>query len=228
LHSRKSAKKPFISEKNRVARLNWANTHSTWPIEKWRSVLWSDETPITLQWKGQSLVWRLKNERYNKDCVRGTIKHDKKINVWGCFSANGVGNFVKINGTLVATKYKQILIRNVNPSAKKLFGENINFIFQQDNDPKHTAHIIQKYFSNKNWEIMEWPAQSPDLNPIENLWSDIKRRTKDRKPKNEDELFNIMKQAWIETETSYLDNLITSMPRRCQAVIEANGLHTKY
>ena len=82
LHARKAAKKPFISEKNHIARLNWANNHLTWSLEKLRRVLWSDETSITLQSKCVSLVWRENNERFNNNCIRSTIKHDKKINIW--------------------------------------------------------------------------------------------------------------------------------------------------
>ena len=121
-----------------------------------------------------------------------------------------------------------MLIHHAKPSAIKLFSGNYNWIFQHDNDPKHTANIISNYFSNKKWEILDWPAQSPDLNPIENVWADIKRMIKDRKPNNETELFETMKKAWLETETSYLQNLISSMPRRCQAVIDSKGLPTKY
>lgn len=227
-YGRVAVKKPFISERNIAARLKWAKLHLNWTAEKWKTVLWSDETSITLNWKGRNLVWRKVNERYNKNCMVGTVKHDKKINIWGCFAANGVGHFVEIKGILDATKYKQLLIHHAKPSAMQLFGKNNNYIFQHDNDPKHTAKIVTNYLSNKKWETMDWPAQSPDLNPIENLWADIKRRTKDRKPQNEKELFEIMKKAWLETEKSYLLNLISSMPRRCKAVLESKGLPIKY
>ena len=66
---------------------------------------------------------------------------------------------------------------------------------------------------------MRWPAQSPDLNPIENLWSELNRKTKNRKPKNEDELFQILKTAWNEINDEYLKKLVESMGSRCKAVI---------
>lgn len=75
---------------------------------------------------------------------------------------------------------------------------------------------------------MDWPSQSPDLNPIEILWSILDKRCRDRRPNNEVELFQILQDAWRALPVSLLDDLVTSMPRRCQAVIDAEGRATKY
>ena len=75
---------------------------------------------------------------------------------------------------------------------------------------------------------MEWPAQSPDLNPIENLWAELNRITAEHKPKNEDELFKDLKRGWESLSLKYLHSLIESMPRRCKAVLKVKGMPTKY
>jgi transposase len=220
-------KKPFISDINRSARLKWAKEHVTWTLDQWKRVLWSDESPFVLRYNRKQRIWRLPNDRYNVNIFKGTVNHDKKIMVWGCFSWNGVGDLYRINGIMKAENYKQILIHYMRPSAAKLFQDN-NYIFQQDNDPKHTANVIKKYLSNHEIQCLQWLAQSTDLNPIENLWSILDSNLSTRNPSNEAELFQILKDGWKNLSIDTLHNLVESMNRRCQAVIESNGMPTRY
>ena len=76
--------------------------------------------------------------------------------------------------------------------------------------------------------MMNWPAQSPDLNPIEILWGSLNRLTQDRNPQSEDELFEILKHAWNSMSDEYPHNLVESMPSRCKAVIQSKEWPTKY
>ena len=75
---------------------------------------------------------------------------------------------------------------------------------------------------------MKWPAQSLDLNPIENLWAQLNRITMEHKPTNEEELFEVLKRGWESLSIEYLHGLIESMPRRCKAVIKARKMPAKY
>jgi hypothetical protein len=118
----------------------------------------------------------------------GTVKHDKKINVWGCFSATGVGHYHFLKGIMDQEVYLNILEELMLQSADLLFGRE-NCHFQQDNDPKHTAKRVKEWLSDYNCIVMDWPSQLPDLNPIENLWSILDRQLCNLKCNSESELF---------------------------------------
>lgn len=225
--SRWAVKKPFISETNRKKRVEWAKEHLSWTKEQWGRVLFSDESPYTIRGSSRFRVWRGVNERYLPSATVATVKHSKKINVWGCFAAGGVGHLHRISGIMDQQVYRQILIHHMVPSAKGLFPKG-DWVFQHDNDPKHTARSVKTYLANRRTKVLPWPAQSPDLNPIENIWSWLEWKLQRRTCKNEEELFELLQEQWQSISSELLRSLIDSMPARCQAVIDAKGYAIKY
>ena len=189
--------------------------------------MWSDESPFVLIYGKRFRVWRLHNERYNPAVTRATVKHDKRINVWGCFAGHGVGRLYRVPGIMDGEGYHKILQWQMKPSVNILFPDK-NCIFQQDNDPKHTSNANKRFLANYEVPTLPWPSQSPDLNPIENLWSILDEKVKNRQASNEAELFLVFDEAWKSLEIDLLTRLVDSMPRRVQAVIAANGYATKY
>jgi len=144
VHAHRSRRKSFISPINKKSRLKWAEKHHNWTIDEWRNVVWTDESPFVLRYQGPKRVLRLTSERCKEKFMMGTVKHDKKINIWGAFSYNGVGHLHKIEGIIDAPNFKQILIQHLVPSMEDLY-PNGKDIFQQDNDPKHTQHTQLVY-----------------------------------------------------------------------------------
>ena len=104
------------------------------------------------------------------------------------------------------------------------------FVFQEDNAPVHTAKVARDFLHSNNVELLPWPSQSPDLNPIEKLWSILESGLRKHKPgpSNIQELEKIVIEEWKSIPKEIYQNLISSMPSRIQAVISANGDHTKY
>ena len=147
--------------------------------------------------------------------------------LWGCFSSKGPGNLVRVHGIMNALNYQDILNKNLMASARKLkMGRH--WVFQQDNDPKHVAKSTQKWFSSHKLKVLPWPSQSPDLNPIENLWGELKRRVHERGPRTLDDLERLCKEEWSKIPLSVCSNLVKCYRRRLSAVLLAKGGCTKY
>ncbi len=131
-------------------------------------------------------------------------------------SSAGVGVFLK---TVTAPVYQEILEHFMLPSA--------DFIFQQDLAPAHTVKSTKSRLNDHDVGLLDWPANSPDLNTIENLWSIVKRKMRNKRPKNADELKATVKETCASIPPQQCHKLIPSMPRRNKAVIKAKGAPTK-
>ncbi|CAK9811674.1 Transposable element Tc1 transposase [Anthophora quadrimaculata] len=147
--------------------------------------------------------------------------------VWGCMAASGVGNLIFIEGILDKAKYLHILKDNLKKSAVKL-GLLENFYFQQDNDPKHKAKIVQEWLLYNIPHMLHTPPQSPDINPIEHLWTEIGKRLQNHNITSKDQLKEKILQIWNSIEPTVTENLVNSMGRRLSEIIKAKGGTTKY
>ncbi|KAK3529988.1 hypothetical protein QTP86_009364 [Hemibagrus guttatus] len=206
--------------------LKFAREHLDDPEEDWENVIWSDETKIELFGKNSTCrVWRRKNAELHPKNTIPTVKHGGgNIMLWGCFSAKGPGRLIHVKDRMNGAMYREILIL---PSTRALKMKR-GWVFQHDNDPKHTARTTKEWLRKKHFKVLEWPSQSPDLSPIENLWRELKIRVAQRQPQNITALEEICMEEWANLPATVCKNLVVTYRKRLTSVIANKGYITKY
>ncbi len=160
-------------------------------------ILFSEESKFCISFGNQGpRVWRKSGEAQNPCCLKSSVKFPRSVMIWAAMSSAGVGSLCFLN-TVNAAIYQDILEHFMLPSADKLYGD-ADFIFQQDLAPTHTAKVTKSWFNDHGVTVLDWPADSPDLNPIDNLWGIVKRKTRlrDTRPNNADDLKAAIKATW--------------------------------
>jgi transposase len=225
-------KKPRLLPRHIRQRLDFALRHQHWTVEDWKRVIWSDETKINrLGSDGRKWAWKGPGEGLAARDVQGTVKFGGgNLMVWGCMTAQGVGYACRIDGRMDAALYTGILSNELLQTIEYYGLDKSKIIFQQDNDSKHTSNAARKWFSDNGIEVLEWPAQSPDLNPIEHLWAHLKRilAEYETEPNGILELWERVDTEWNKISPQVCMELIESMPRRIAVVLKAKGGYTKY
>ncbi|KAK3559223.1 hypothetical protein QTP86_008366 [Hemibagrus guttatus] len=144
-----------------------------------------------------------------------------------CWVITRPGRLAVINGAMNSAVYQKILKENVRPSVYELKLKR-TWVLQQDNDPKHTSKSTSEWLKKNKMKTLEWPSQSPDLNPIEMLWHDFKKVVHSQKPSNVAELQQFCRDEWAKIPPQRCNRLIASYGKRLIAVVAAKGGPTSY
>ena len=150
--------------------------------------------------------------------------------MWGCFTMQGIGQACRIDGNLDAKLYRNILMEKLMGTLKQYGLRQNGIVFQHDNDPKHTARSTKQWLADNAFEVLDWPSQSPDLNPIEHLWRYLKQRLAEynEPPRGVHELWERVQAVWNTIEPAFCVHLIESMPARISAVLAAKGGYSNW
>lgn len=229
MYCRMARRKPLLSDKNKKARVKFAKDHMAKGSAFWDTVLFCDESKYNIfGCDGDRRIYRENGAALKEQNLYATVKHGGgHVMVWGCMAASGVGKLVFIDGIMDKTQYLNILKKNLQDSVDQL-GLGSDYRFYQDNDPKHQSGIVQSFLIWTCPHIVQTPAQSPDLNPIENLWDYLERKIRKRTITGLPSLKNALQEEWANIPASYTQKLVDSIPRRLNMVLAQKGLPTKY
>ena len=227
LFNRTPRKKPLVSSKNNKKRLEFANRFVIWTYENWAKLFFSDESKFNLfRNDGKNNVKRYIGERLSAKCTKKTVKFGGgSVMVFGMFSSQGTTPLVRLQTRVNAQIYKNIVQDHVPIIQNSGFDRAT---FMQDNVPCHKAKVVMGYLSEQDFEIMDWPPQSPGLNPIENLWKTLGLKVMERNLTNTEDLWVKLQKEWSKITIEDCLELILNCCRRCAAVIESTGSFTKY
>ena len=221
-------RKPLLTNQQRKKRVVFSKKYLNWDLEKWKTVLWSDEATFTVTGnRGGRVRLRRGTDPFHPKYTEGTVKHPDSVMVWGAFGYHGAGKLIVLPKNLTVNKdrYLELLADHLEDCFTVCQSE----IFQQDGAPAHTAKLIREWFEWVGVDyIRDWPGNSPDLNPIENLWGLIKRRLRGRDTSTVPKLVKEIEDIWEHFEPSLLQNLALSVPLRLKSCVKRKGHPTKY
>jgi hypothetical protein len=170
-------------------------------------------------------LWKKRGEKY----YVSTIKHPVKVQVWGCFSKKGFGKLVLFKRTLNSKLMCKIYKNGLLPSVKKWFGESSNYWkLLEDNDPKHTSQMSKTFKVKNGIHSLPWPSQSPDCNPIENVWALMKLKINRQPPTSINNFVARIKKEWKNLSIEFAEKLVDSMKNRVELLIERKGDYINY
>jgi transposase len=205
--------KPLMLKRHRLSRVHFAKQNGD---QDWKKVIFTDESTFQL-FPNSRKLWM----RKSKKLIYRKVKHPQKIHAWGGFSDSGFGKLITFTGILTSKRMIELYEDGLLPSSTILFDHD--WILQEDNDPKHTSKVSKKWKDDNSIERMDWPSNSPDLNPMENLWRILKYKVANLHPKNLKELEVAIHVSWYSLPKKLAQKLVGSMPNRIQRVLEEKG-----
>ncbi|GFY32874.1 transposable element Tcb2 transposase [Trichonephila clavipes] len=219
------------AQQHRTARLQWCRDYRNWTEQDWACVLFSDESRFSLLSDcTRQLIWRESGTAYRPENIPEKDQYPTcSIMVWAGIMINGCTRLhVVANGTMTDQRYiDEVLLPHIH-----LFCGAIGdkFVFMDDNATCHRTLAVQDCLDSEGIQRLVWPARSPDLNPIENVWDVLWRQVAGRNypPTNKNTLIRAITEEWDKLPQQLLDNVVQSMVRRVESCITLHGGHIPY
>ena len=191
--------------------------------------MFTDESRFTLRHAdGRLRVYRRVGKRYADACV---LRHDRfgggSVMFWGGIVGNRRTDLVRVDGNLNTQVYRYHIL---TPHMLPFMQANPGMTFQQDNARPHVARVNMAFLDQHNINVLPWSSLSPDLSSIEHVWDQLGRQVRRLRNLRQTlpELTQALQEEWQNIPMPRINWMIASMRRRCQAVVNGNGLITRY
>ena len=229
MRSYSARKKPILTKASIKKRFRFAKQFINYTEEDWRQFIFSDEAYFEINLN--TIMNRVRRFRctdpFASKFVKKTCKHPLKVMVWGCFSYYGVGEIIICDGNMNTEKYIETLQNHLLPSIRNLGIDNPYHL--DDSAPCRRSLIVKNWHRQIEIRKIDWPGNSPDMNPIENLWAIIKYKLKRKKILNKQNLVREIENIWNnEISLECCQSLSNSMVSRIASLKKSKGKSTKY
>ncbi|GFV96925.1 transposable element Tcb1 transposase [Trichonephila clavipes] len=220
-----------LTSRHRRDRREWATEHVNWRRNEWSNALFSDESRFSVQPDNRRIfIWRDSGSRNNPAFVHESVRFGGEgVLVYGGISTDGRTDFYIIrDGPLTACRYRDEILRPIVVPYAAAIGDD--FILMDDNCRPYRANLMEDFLFEEGIVRMEWPACSPDVNPIEHVFSALGRRVAGRQPPPQtlQELESALLEEWDIIPQLLINSHIDSLPQRCSTLLAVCGNHNLY
>ncbi|KAG8707033.1 hypothetical protein FRC09_002070 [Ceratobasidium sp. 395] len=223
---------PYLKPVHQDRRLTWGEDYLLWTTDNWSSVMFSDASKFNVFGSdGNQRCWRKAGQGLDPRYTKKKVPHGgASVMVWGCVTRFGVGRLHRISTRMTSAEYVKILNDDLLGSLSDLDIEPQFIIFQRDGDRKKWTKQVCQFLEKNGIDCLPWPACSPNMNIIKNLWDHLDWQVRARKPRacNAEVLWRYLREEWKKIKQEYIDSLYDSIPTQVQTLVEAKGGNTRF
>ena len=219
-------KKQWLSSRHREQRINWCKKYLGWSKDDWKRVIFSDESTFyVLKRKNQFKIWRTEKEKLLPECIQQMNTGDGgKVGVWGGISGFGTTDARIYTENMNGQLYCNFLETELKNAIKKV-PKKTQMILQQDRAPWRTSGLVQQKIAKMKLSVLEWAPKSPDLHPIEMLWSILDKKLASKPIFSKSASVDRLQEEWAKIDLDLCTKLVESMPERILKCLKAKGGH---